>query len=134
MNENRPTADRLAQAAVSGEQALALARALGSLDLLPYIINDLGDVYATLGELSGTGAVAEGPRPVRYELGNEPMLRADSLTGGGAWSGMSGDYDHALAYLDMAISQRINNIWGKAYSRGIHGWMFFAGAIGAGHG
>lgn len=125
MNQDRFTADRLAQAAVSGEQALALARALGSLDLLPYIINDLGDVYATLGELRRALELFSEARALWRTLGNEPML-ADSLTGSGAWSGISGDYDHALAYLDeaMAISQRINNIWGKAYSRGIRGWMF----------
>ena len=54
-------------------------------------------------------------------------MLADSLTGSGVWTGVVGDHHAALLYLDeaMAISERIKNIWGKAYSRGIRGWILF---------
>jgi class 3 adenylate cyclase/tetratricopeptide (TPR) repeat protein len=126
MNQERFAEGRLEQAVVYGEQALALARTLGSPDLLPYVVNDLGDVYGSIGEFRRSLELLAEARSLWRSLGNEPML-ADSLAGSGVWTGVVGDHDTALLFLDeaMAISERINNIWGKAYSRGIRGWMLF---------
>ncbi|WP_423225038.1 adenylate/guanylate cyclase domain-containing protein [Candidatus Amarolinea aalborgensis] len=126
MNQERFAEGRLQQAVVYGEQALALARTLGSLNLLPYIVNDLGDVYGSIGEFRRSLELLAEARSLWRSLGNEPML-ADSLTGSGVWTGVVGDHEAALTYLDeaMAISERIKNIWGKAYSRGIRGWILF---------
>lgn len=126
MNQERFAEGRLEQAVVYGEQALTLARTLGSLNLLPYVVNDLGDVYGSIGEFRRSLELLAEARSLWRSLGNEPML-ADSLTGSGVWTGVVGDHEAALTYLDeaMAISERINNIWGKAYSRGIRGWMLF---------
>ena len=126
MNQERFAEGRLDQAVVYGEQALALARTLASPDLLPYVVNDLGDVYGSIGEFRRSLELLAEARRLWRSLDNEPML-ADSLTGSGVWTGVVGDHEAALLYLDeaMAISERINNIWGKAYSRGIRGWMLF---------
>ena len=126
MNQERFAEGRLEQAVVYGEEALTLARTLGSLGLLPFVVNDLGDVYGSIGEFRRSLELLAEARSLWRSQGNEPML-ADSLTGSGVWTGVVGDHEAALLYLDeaMAISERIKNIWGKAYSRGIRGWILF---------
>ncbi|WP_374689235.1 adenylate/guanylate cyclase domain-containing protein, partial [Promineifilum sp.] len=110
------------EAVTVGEEALRKARALGLREETAFILNDLGDALAGLGELGRAIGLLGESQALWRELGNEPML-ANSLTSGAQWIHMTGDLAVARAMLEeaYAISSRIGNTWGMAYSGSLHG-------------
>ena len=81
---------------------------------------------ATLGRWTRAPQICKRRKHLWRELGNQAML-ADSLSNSGLWRMLQGDYTGSVAVYDEAfeISQRIQNVWGQAYSqsgRGIPRW------------
>jgi predicted ATPase/class 3 adenylate cyclase len=101
-----------------GEKAIALARELGLEEQLAYSLNDTAHTYYMDGNISRAKEVAVEAVERWRALGNQPML-ADGLAGLTSISIFAGDYDLAYRYSDegYAISQKIDNVWGQAYSR-----------------
>ncbi len=122
MNQARFDVGRLAAAVEYGEQALAIAQSLGWNELAAYINNDLADVYGEAGRSADALSAFAAARELWQQSGNQPML-ADNLTSTGLWRAVTGDFEAGLAAIDEghAMSQRIQNIWGLAYSLGMRG-------------
>jgi predicted ATPase/class 3 adenylate cyclase len=102
----------------AGEKSVVLARGLGNDELLAYALNDNSHNYSMRGNiLLGLASLKEASSLWR-KLNNKAML-ADSLSGMAAVSMYIGEYDNAFKFSDEAyqISQSIDNIWGKAYSK-----------------
>lgn len=122
MNQARFDVGRLEEAVWFGERALEIARAIGWKEQVAFILNDIADIYGDLGRLEQGATDLHEAAELWRELGNQNML-ADSLSNTGLWYTLQGDFAGAVAAYDEAyeISQRIQNIWGQAYSRGTRG-------------
>jgi tetratricopeptide (TPR) repeat protein len=118
------------QAVTYGEQALALARELNLNELTAYILNDLSQALSLAiedpnGFYKGYESIQEAQQLWR-ELDNQPML-VDSLSGSVLFHYLSGNYSQAIQASEEAyrISQKINNLWGQAYSLMFVGPVYF---------
>ncbi len=119
MNQARFDIGRLEEALELGERALEIARTIGWKEQVAYILNDIADIYGDTGKLEQGRAGLQQAGDLWRELDNQPML-ADSLSNSGLWRMLEGDFAGSIAAYDeaYAISQRIQNVWGQAYSRG----------------
>ena len=132
VNAERFDLNSLENAISYGERAIAMARELGLEEELAYLLNDMSDVYGTIGRMQEARGVLEEAQVRWRALGNEPML-ADTLSNTAMWRQLSGRLPEARTAAEeaMAITTRINNIWGQAYSLGMHGaTLFQMGEIG----
>jgi len=122
VNIDRFDINSLDRAIANGERAVALARELELGEELAYLLNDLGELYGTVGRFERADVLLREARGHWTALGNEAML-ADSLTSAAVWLHIAGDFAGALANAEeaYAITTRIDNIWGKAYSRSVRG-------------
>ena len=102
----------------NGEHAIALARELNLIDLLPYALNDISQAYIETGQLKEGNAVLLEARDRWRASRNLPML-ADSLSTSTLYDFFIGNYDQAIEDAEEArqISQIIGNAWGQAYSQ-----------------
>lgn len=100
-----------------GEQAIALARALGDENLLAVALNDVSRAYVAVGETKRAIAAVEEARPIFERLENLPML-ADNLGNSAEAYALSGDLDLAFEYAARteAIGLRIGNTWARAFA------------------
>lgn len=106
------------KALTAGDKSVELAREIGDEELLAYALNDNSHNYSMRGNiLRGFEFLQEASKLWR-KLNNKAML-ADSLSGLAASSMYMGKFEDAYKYSDEAysISQSIDNIWGKAYSK-----------------
>ena len=105
-----------------GERGVALARELGLEEELAYLLNDLGDTYGPSGQVDRAIAMLDEAQSHWRALGNLPML-ADSLTSGAVYRSITGDFQQGLELVEesFALTSRISNIWGEAYSQNIRG-------------
>jgi tetratricopeptide (TPR) repeat protein len=102
---------------VAGEAALALARAADLPEQIAYILNDLYSCYLEAHRpAEAAAAITEAVQRWRA-LGNLPML-ADALINIAEFQVTERNYAGAIALVDeaLAISQRIDNVWGQAYA------------------
>jgi predicted ATPase/class 3 adenylate cyclase len=102
----------------AGDTSVELAREIGDEELLAYALNDNSHNYSMRGSiLRGFEYLQEASKLWR-KLNNKAML-ADSLSGLAAASMYMGKFEDAYHYSGEAyqISQAIDNIWGKAYSK-----------------
>jgi len=101
-----------------GEKAIALARKLGLEEQLAYSLTDSAHTYNLNGQVVRAREVSLEAAELWRKMGNQPML-ADCLGGLASIHVFSGEYDQAYAYSNEAyeISSKIDNIWGKSYSR-----------------
>jgi tetratricopeptide (TPR) repeat protein len=108
----------LDKAQLMGEKAIALARKLGLEEQLAYSLTDTAHTYNLNGQVIRAKEVSLEAAELWRKLGNQPML-ADCLGGLASIHVFSGEYDLAYAYSDEAyeISSKIENVWGKSYSR-----------------
>ncbi|MFO7664200.1 MAG: AAA family ATPase [Chloroflexota bacterium] len=115
-----------------GERALEMARELGLIEEEAYLLNDLTDVFGTVGRIEEAKQLAKKAHERWRALGNEPML-ADSLSNACMIAFMSGEMDRALALADEAyrITSRIDNPWGQGFSQGLRGVVYiYLGQLG----
>ena len=122
VNIDRFDLNTLANALVNGERGIILARELGLIEELAYLLNDMGDIYGTAGQIERARATLTEARELWRALGNEGML-ADSLSNSAIWESFHGDLESALVFSEEAnaISIRLGNPWGEAYSTGVRG-------------
>jgi tetratricopeptide (TPR) repeat protein len=107
------------QSRVYGEQALVIAEEIGHRELQAFISNDLSRNYLFFKGRSDRGLLlAQKARELWETLDNQPML-ADNLAGSGMFASYVGDYQAALDFAarSLAISEQIDNPWGKSYSQ-----------------
>ena len=134
LNIDRFDIHNLAQSALSGARALALARELGLAEETAYLLNDLGEALGSLGRMREAYAMLQEAVAHWRALGNEPML-VDGLTGASNWAYFTADLaaGQDLAEEAHQRSLRIDNPWGQAYSGGIRALLLIArGEFGAG--
>jgi predicted ATPase len=132
LNIGRFDLNSLDWAAAHGERGLALARELELGEELAYLVNDLGELYGTYGRLVRAGELLGEARERWRALGNEAML-ADSLTSSAVWEQIGGKFRAGLLKAEeaFAITSRIGNIWGEAYSQAVRGHILgWLGEIG----
>ncbi|MBI3914583.1 MAG: hypothetical protein HY327_10430 [Chloroflexi bacterium] len=118
-------AGRSLEAITFGQQSLALARELGLKEQIAYTLNDLGGFgYGGSGDLPRAIAMQDEARALWRELDNPAML-ADNLSGTAQNLYMLGEGARGLAYAREAfeISSRIENLWGKSFSRITEGFI-----------
>lgn len=113
------------QALRHGERAMALARSLNLRERLAYLLNDLYVIYLLLGRLEAAEQGAREAIQLWRELGNQAML-ADGLSGYAEIFAFKGDYESALAVAHEAqqISDAIDNLWNRSYSRLVTGLLY----------
>ena len=101
-------------AADYGVDALEIARALPDSPTLPYLLNDLHWVYATIGDLATAAEHLDEAIEAWDEIGNEAML-IDSLNGAGLLRTIMGDFRGAreAAERGVAVALRTNNVWNQ---------------------
>jgi predicted ATPase len=101
-----------------GEKAIALARELGLEEQLAYSLNDTAHAYNMNLQVAKAKEKTIEAVGLWQKLDNQPML-ADGLGGLAAIYILSGEFDEGYRYSNeaYAISQKIENTWGKAYSR-----------------
>ncbi len=122
VNIDRFDLNTLTNALVNGDRGIALARELGLKEELAYLLNDMGDIYGTAGQVELARAILVEARELWRTLGNEGML-ADSLSNSAIWESLHGDLGASLAFSEEAnaIATRLGNPWGEAYSTGVRG-------------
>jgi class 3 adenylate cyclase/tetratricopeptide (TPR) repeat protein len=122
VNIDRFDINSLDRASALGERGLALARELELGEELAYLLNDLGELYGTAGRLDRAKELLDEARERWRALGNEAML-ADSLTSAAVWGQIVGDFRGALAKAEeaYAITSRLDNVWGRAFSQSVRG-------------
>lgn len=111
--------NKLSEAIIAGEHALALARQYNLREPLAFTLNDLGTrCYQPLCDFERAKATLHEAASLWRELGNLPML-ADSLSGLCSVHVLTGSYEQAITFSEEAIhiSQTIGNLWGQSYSR-----------------
>ncbi|HSH05454.1 MAG TPA: adenylate/guanylate cyclase domain-containing protein [Anaerolineae bacterium] len=101
-----------------GQKALAMAREFGFEERLAYVLNDLSHVYVDNGRFDLVMPHLEEATPLWRQQNNQPML-TDNLNTISFYSVIQGNYQRAIetATESFAISSRINNTWGQAYSQ-----------------
>ncbi|MCW5847798.1 MAG: AAA family ATPase [Anaerolineae bacterium] len=122
VNADRFDINSLEAAVVNGEKAIDLARQLELGEELAYLLNDVGEIYGTLGRFHES-AVYLGEAQERWrQLGNDPML-ADSLSSLAVWLHIAGHIHEALDNSEEAVrvTTRIGNLWGEGYSLSVRG-------------
>lgn len=126
VNTDRFDLNSLEDAVRHGERAITMARELGLEEELAYLLNDLSDVYGTVGRIKDAWGVLDEAQMRWRALSNEPML-ADTLSNTAMWYQLSGRLLAAREAAEeaYAITTRINNIWGQAYSLCMHGIVIF---------
>ena len=125
------TSDR---AVANGERALAIARELELTEETAYLLNDLGQLYGTLGQLEQGRVLLAEAQTYWRALDNQPML-ADSLSAFAVWTAISGNLPAALAATEeaLAVATRIGNVWGQAFAGGTRGLVLgYLGRFGEG--
>jgi tetratricopeptide (TPR) repeat protein len=112
------------QAIVYGEQALALARALGLREQLAFTLNDITYPYITTNQIARARAAQNEARELWRALDN-PVMLADNLANTAVRRIFDGDYTQALIFTEEAlrITQGIENVWGQVNSQ------FFLGHV-----
>jgi tetratricopeptide (TPR) repeat protein len=122
LNIGRFDLNSLDWAAAHGERGVALARELELGEELAYLVNDLGELYGTFGRLDRAGELFGEARERWRALGNEAML-ANSLSSSATWEQVTGDFRSGLIKTEeaFAITTRIGNLWGEAYSQAVRG-------------
>lgn len=97
-----------------GLEALRIARTVDDSPTLPYILNDLHWVHATMGNLGAAVECLDEAIEEWDQAGNEPML-IDSLNGVGLLRTIMGDFLVAreAAARGAAIALRTNNVWNQ---------------------
>lgn len=105
------------QSLMHGERALALAREVGDRQQLAFILNDMTHIYVGNGQPGLWRTTLAEATALWREFDNRPML-ADSLSTASLYATMTGRYADAMAASAeaYALSQAINNDWGKSYS------------------
>ncbi len=122
LNIDRFDFNKSDRAVANGERALGIAREMGLAEETAYLLNDLGQLYGTLGQLELARRLLAEAQAYWRALDNLPML-ADSLSGCAVWTAINGELPAALAYTEegLAIATRIGNRWGQAFARGTRG-------------
>ena len=122
LNADRFDFNQSNRAVANGERALAIARETELTEETAYLLNDLGQLYGTLGQLERARALLGEAQAYWQTLDNQPML-ADSLSGYAVWTAISGDLPAALASTEAAleVATRIGNVWGQAFANGTRG-------------
>lgn len=117
---------RLSQALTHGELALALARELEDREPLAFVLNDLCRLYVCLGRFADAHTVIHEARDLWSMLENQAML-ADSFGSEAEASFQEGDHTKALelAKQGLRLSEKIENMWGKAYNRMLMSFIYF---------
>jgi tetratricopeptide (TPR) repeat protein len=125
VNIDRFDLNSMKDAVERGEKALAMARELGLEEEEAYLLNDLSDIYATIGLKEDAERVLVQAQERWRALKNEPML-ADSLSNACMLAFAAGDFGQALDLATEAygISLRIANAWGQAFSLGLRGIVY----------
>jgi tetratricopeptide (TPR) repeat protein len=126
VNTDRFDLNSLEDAVQHGERAIVMARELGLEEELAYLLNDLSDIYGTVGRIKDAWGVLDEAQTRWRAIGNEPML-ADTLSNTAMWYQLSGRIRAARESAEeaYAITTRIHNIWGQAYSLAMHGIVIF---------
>lgn len=111
------------QAALYGEQSLAIARELNWREQMAFTLNDLFYAYFNLGDLRHARTVQQEARPLWRELDNLHML-TDNLSASGMASVLGGEFDQAVALANesLALSEAIGNNWGECTSHMVLGY------------
>lgn len=109
-----------------GEQALTLARQLDLGEQLAYILNDLIDPYAALGDIQKAHAAAEEAIELWKSLDNQPML-ANSLTQHARVAYYSGDLDAAEAFAEegLQIGRKLGNRTAVSFALTLQGLSMY---------
>lgn len=97
-----------------GLAALRIAKTLDESPTLPYVLNDLHWVYATMGDLATAASHLDEAIEEWDRIGNKAML-IDSLNGAGLLRTIMGDFDGArtTAQRGSAVAVRTNNVWNQ---------------------
>lgn len=97
-----------------GLEALRIARTVEASPTLPYILNDLHWVYATIGDLAAAARRLDEAIEEWDRVGNEAML-IDSLNGAGLLRTITGDFEGArqAAERGSAVAVATNNVWNQ---------------------
>ena len=116
---------RLDQALIHGELALPLARELDDREPLAFVLNDLCRLYVCLGKFDEAHMVVQEAREMWRSMDNQTML-ADSFGSEAEAYFNEGDHAHGLecAQQGLAISEKIENLWGKAYNRMLSSFIY----------
>ncbi|MBI3163890.1 MAG: tetratricopeptide repeat protein, partial [Chloroflexi bacterium] len=109
-----------------GQKSLEIARAINHRERMAFTLNDIARSYFSVGNFEAANRAIEEARELWQEIGNLPML-ADNLTSYAEYALIIGELDKAaeLAQQAYAISEKINNAWGKGFSLSIQaqvGW------------
>lgn len=121
-----------AEAIVSGEESLDIARRLGRQERLAFTLQDLAPSYWALGQRDKARASLAEARTLWQELGNQPML-ANALGGRAHFEYLAGEYDLAreLADESLRISREIGNLSGVSFGQTVLGLLHLEhGALG----
>jgi tetratricopeptide (TPR) repeat protein len=107
----------LDRALASGEEAVAIGRALGRSEDLGVALNNVSHVYRDLYRFADAEAAGAEATGLFRGLGNKSML-ADSLSTRAQSLICTGDYDAVLAFAAEAhrLSDEAGNFWGRSYS------------------
>ncbi len=108
-----------------GEQSLQISRRLGMREQVGFTLTDLFWCYLAVGDLGKAGAALEEALEVWHETDNLP-LTVDNLSSTVFLRYLLGRYQEALQASDQAweLSQRIENLWGKSFSRMYTGLVY----------
>ncbi len=117
---------RLDQALEHGERALALARQLDNREQLAFVLNDLCRLYTCRGEFEKALTNISEARELWQLLNNQTML-ADSFGSEAEARFQSGQHAKALEllYQGLDLSEKTENLWGKAYNRMLISFVYF---------
>lgn len=85
----------------------------------------MGDVYGSVGRFGEAEEALREARELWRRLGNQAML-ADSLANSAIWQTLTGNFADGLRFADeaCAISERLGNLWGQAYSTMMRGYVW----------
>jgi class 3 adenylate cyclase/tetratricopeptide (TPR) repeat protein len=108
-----------------GEQSLAISRRLGMREQIGFTLTDLFWCYVASGNLAEAGAALGEALQVWQETDNLP-LTVDNLSSTVFLRYLLGQYPRAIQTSDQAweLSQRIDNLWGKSFSRMYSGLVY----------
>ena len=117
---------RLDEALEHGQLALALARESDNTEQLAFILNDLCRLYTCLGEFEKALSVVHEARSLWRLLDNQIMF-ADSLGSEAEARFQLGEHTKALEllYEGLQLSEKNENLWGKAYDRMLISFIYF---------
>jgi len=103
----------LEEAVRLGQLALALARESHNIDILPYILNDLGRMLGAYGQTQAGLARIREAGPLFEQTQNLPMM-SDYLNNIAHTSVYAGELTSALEAAEQAIAlnRQANNLWG----------------------